>query len=651
MKQTINILLIEDNVEYAELIRAILNLSQGLRYQILWAERLDRGLALLNDHKVDVILLDMSLPDSVGIDTLRSVVDTAPELPIIILTGYDDETLAIQSLHQGAQDYLTKGRNETTLLPRAVTYAIERKRAQSALQASESRFRRIIEKNADPIIIIDAQFKIRFANPAVVRLFRRKYEEMVGTVFSFPMPPPNRTTEIEIIDAHGTVSVAEMRTVEIEWEEQRAYLASLRDITEHKRMLAELEQSRQQDLLTKDVFLSKVSHELRSPLSVIHQFTNILLDGLSGELNEDQEEHLSIISRNVDELRSMIDDLLQVTKTEINEMFSVSRHKPGNINLVSESIPLKGLVDEVQSMLRTIAAKKEIRLEAVVSHDLPHAHADPHRVKQVLNNLINNGIKFTAEGGSVDVTAEVSPDDQDRILVSVHDTGPGIANDEKEKIFEYLYQSDATIDGSRKGLGIGLYICREIIERQGGQIWVESRPGNGSTFKFTLPVFSLEKLVSSVVTSETAKAGQVGIITVEVFPEKDRVLNNQDEKVLTEIWNILKFCILPDLDLVLPRIGRMDRGEVFFVLACSPPQGIRAMIRRIQSQLRQCAHLQESDLSPVISPITQGLFDEASSLSYGRQLEVVVNTLEKLVKEKTDQRRNFNGKKENTCGR
>lgn len=649
MKHTINILLIEDNADYAELIRAILNISQSPRYHIAWAERLDRGLALLNDHNMDVILLDMTLPDSVGIDTLRRTVDAAPQLPIIILTGHDDGQLAIQSLHQGAQDYLTKGQHETALLPRAVTYAIERKRAQSALQSSESRFRRIIEKNADPILIIDGQFKIRFANPAVVRLFRRKYEEMVGTVFGFPLPPPDKTTEIEIIDAHGKVSVAEMRTVEIEWEDEKAYLASLRDITEHKRILAELEQTRQQELLMKDVFLSKVSHELRSPLSVIHQFTTIMLDGLSGALNEDQQEHLSIISRNVDELRTMIDDLLQVTRTEINEICKVSRHKPEKINLISESISLKALVDEAQSMLRTIAAKKRIQLKAAVPNELPNAHADPYRVKQVLNNLINNGIKFTPAGGSVAVTAEISPDYLDRILVAVHDTGPGIADDEKEKIFEYLYQSDATIDESRKGLGIGLYICREIIERQDGRIWVENRPGSGSTFKFTLPVFSLEKLVASVFTAETAKAGHVGIITVEVFPEESRALNNQDEKVMAEIWNILKFCILPDLDLVLPRIGRMYRGEVFFILACSSPQGISAMIRRIQGQLMQCGRLQESDLSPVISPVTQDLLCKDNQLSYGRQLELVVNTLKKFVKDKTNQRRDRNGQKENTC--
>jgi signal transduction histidine kinase len=468
---------------------------------------------------------------------------------------------------------------------------------------------------------------------------------MVGTVFGFPLPPPDKTTEIEIIDAHGKVSVAEMRAVEIEWEEEKAYLASLRDITEHKRILAELEQTRQQELRMKDVFLSKVSHELRSPLSVIHQFTTIMLDGLSGELNEDQKDHLSIIFRNTEELRTMIDDLLQVARSEISEIFKVTRHKPENINLISESIKLQDLVDQVQSMLRTIAAKKQIRLKATVPHDLPSAHADPHRIKQVLNNLINNGIKYTPAGGRVEVTAEVAAD-ADPILVSVHDTGPGIANDEKEKIFEYLYQSDAAIDDSRKGLGIGLYICREIIERQGGRIWVDSRPGNGSTFNFTLPVFSLEKLVASVFTVETAKAGHLGVITVEVFPEESRVLNNQDEKATAEVWNILKYCVLPDLDLVLPRMGRMDTGEVFFILACSSPPGISALIRRIHGQLRQCGRLQESDLSFFISPLTPNLH----KLSYPKQIETVVSTLEKLVREKVEQRRNLNGQKENSVG-
>jgi DNA-binding response OmpR family regulator len=133
MKHTINILLIEDNTDYAELTLAILSRFQMPRYHIKWAQSLEEGLGLLTDFKVEVILLDMTLPDSSGIDTLRRTVHAVPEMPIIMLTGHDDETLAIQALHQGAQDYLIKGQNDTTLLPRAVTYAIERKRAQCAL--------------------------------------------------------------------------------------------------------------------------------------------------------------------------------------------------------------------------------------------------------------------------------------------------------------------------------------------------------------------------------------------------------------------------------------------------------------------------------------------------------------------------------------
>jgi hypothetical protein len=118
---------------------------------------------------------------------------------------------------------------------------------------------------------------------------------------------------------------------------------------------------------------------------------------------------------------------------------------------------------------------------------------------------------------------------------------------------------------------------------------------------------------------------------------------------MAEVWNILSHCVLPDLDLVLPRMGRMHSGEVFFILACSPPQGIRAMVGRIEGQLRQCGRLQESDLSYLISPIAQDLLNHNHKLSYGRQLEFVVDRLEKLVEEKTNTRRQTDGEKENTC--
>jgi len=632
---SVRVLIIEDNPDYIGLVRTILARSQNPKFEIISAERLDEGLDRLANNDVDVILLDMTLPDSSGIDTLRRTMTKALELPIVMLTGHNDEGLATQALHEGAQDYLVKGQNEVALLSRAIHYAIERKRGQVALRASDDRFQRMIQQNADPIIIIDSNLVVQFANPAVVNLFGQKSVDLVGTVFGFPLSNVGDSSQIEIIDAQGKMVVAEMHVVDIEWEGKKAHLASLRDITEHRYMLAELELARQQDLRMKDVFLSKVSHELRSPLSVIHQFTTILLDGLSGELTADQRENLSIIFKNVEELRDMINDLLHVARAQIDDIIKVSRRKPEEIKVVHECVHVPDLVNETLSMLRTIAAKKNISLSVDAVCGLPSAHADPQRTRQVLNNLINNGIKFTPEGGSVLVHIGFFENDSDFLRVSIQDTGPGVPQDEKEKIFEYLYQSDRTIDDSRKGLGIGLYICQEIIERHGGMIWVDSHPGHGSTFSFTLPVFSLEALVTPVLTPEVASSGNMSVITVEVSPTNQRLLKNDDENVMFEVWNILKHCILPDLDLVLPRMARLEKSEVFFILACSPPQGIEAMIRRIEAQLRQCVSLSDSDLQSEVSGVMIKTMAMNQPRSYDKQLESIVVQIEKIVRDKS----------------
>lgn len=668
----LRVLIIEDNQEYVELVSSILARSQHPRFEVMAAVDLDAGLALLAGDKPDVILLDMTLPDSGGMDTLRKTMAAAADLPIVMMTGHDDERLVSQALQEGAQDYLVKGQHEVALLSRAIRYAIERKRGQMALHASEVRFRQMIEKNADPIMIIDERLIVRYANPAVAALFGREPEAFVDTVFGFPLPLGDQASEIEVIDAQGRPIVAEMRVVEIEWEGRPAHLASLRDITEHKYMLAELEQTRQQDLRVKDVFLSKVSHELRSPLSVIHQFTTILLDGLSGDLTVEQQEHLGIIFRNVEELRKMIDDLLQVSRAEIDDLSVVNPHRLESLNMVSECTQVGDLVGETLTMLRTIAAKKEIMLTAQVDSDLPPAHADPHRIGQVLNNLINNAIKFTPQGGKVGVRVAPFIKDPRFLCVSVHDSGPGVPHNEKDKIFEYLYQADGAIDDKRKGLGIGLYICREIITRHEGLIWVDGNghgepvrevgdvgdvedtgdAGRGSTFSFTLPIFSLETLVGQLMTSENAVSGNFGILTIEVFSTPPRKLTNQDEKVMSEVWNILRYCVLVDYDLVLPRLRRLADGEIFLVLACSPPWGIDALVRRIKGQLRQCAALRQSDLEPTTSAVTPQFETEADEdmapPSRNQQIKSIVAQLNQLVNDKVYQRRTADEQKEDT---
>ncbi len=642
-REFLNVLLIEDDSDYADMVTNILNSSLQEPCTVHVSQRLSDGLKQLRQRHVDVILLDMDLPDSSGMNTLRQTMAEAPHLPIVILTGHADEKIAVDALHQGAQDYLIKGQNETSFLARAIRYAIERKLVLRALQESDSRFKQMIEKNADPILIIDKQLVIRFSNPAVGQLFGRQKEELVGSVFGFPLPRQGEASEIEIVDSRGRMIIAEMRVVPIQWEGERAFLASLRDITDHKRMLVELEQTRRQELQMKDVFLSKVSHELRSPLSVIHQFTTIMLDGISGEINPDQKEHMEIILRNVDELRKMIDDLLQVTRSEIDAVVTVPPAGPQEIHVVSECIQVPGLIKETLSMLRTIADKNRIHLSTQVAAGIPPVHADPHRIGQVLNNLITNALKFTPPEGAVVITADLYDQNSEMVCVTVADTGPGIPADEREKVFEYLYQLDGSIDDRRKGLGIGLYICREIVERHGGRIWVEDSTAKGCRFQFTLPVFSLANLLKPVLTPETLAAGHLGILTVEVAPRPPRNITAEDQKALAEVWKMLNLSIYPDLDMVLPRIGQLEQGEVFFVVACSTPVGIEALIRRIRSHLRQQTALVDLGLSSSITSGAIVLEVHLNSLPYEEQFVTVVKKIDQLIQTNLIQRRDTHG--------
>ncbi|MDY7033490.1 MAG: ATP-binding protein [Thermodesulfobacteriota bacterium] len=595
-----NILLIEDDNYYIRFVKDVLTETGGSSFLVTSAESLSSGLDILKKGGIDVVLLDLNLPDSEGLDTLRRANAQAPDVPIVMLTGHTDGRLAVQAVQEGAQDYLVKGQNEISTLMRSIRYAIERKRSQEVLRASEARFRKVIEKNADAIIIVDQALIIRFINPAAELLLGHKSEELVGTTFGFPVLG-GETTEINTTSKHGRIGIVEMRVVEIEWDGKIAYLASLRDITSHKQTLVELEQTRQHQLQMKDIFLSKVSHELRTPLSVIHQFTTILLDGLSGGITSEQHEYLGTIMRNVEQLRKMIDDLLEITHTEINHLFETTRAEPTSLTIVPQCLSVTTLINETTEMFKTIAATRGITLSTDVPYNLPHVYADPQRVRQILNNLINNAIKFTPGDGTIHVEARVLDEEPFFLCIMVADNGCGINPEESAKIFDYLYQGDNTFEESRKGLGIGLYICKELVSRHRGRIWVESQPGLGSTFFFTLPIFSLMDFIAPIIKPENIVGDFVGFITVEVFKRERRPLTRADEEMLAETWNVLKHCILPDKDLVLPRMGHPECGEVFFIVACSHQSGIEALTKRIQGQLSCFENVQKGDFSWIVS--------------------------------------------------
>lgn len=258
---------------------------------------------------------------------------------------------------------------------------------------------------------------------------------------------------------------------------------------ERQRLLVDSDAMRQQrqqlreelvlhELQLKDEFMSHVSHELRSPLTAIHQFSTILMDGLAGPLVDDQKEALRVILRNIYQLESMIDDLLEIT-----------RMQNGKLRVELQSVLVSEVIEDGIDTLRGVAQGKGVALTRDIADGLPTAYADPVRTRQVLINLIGNALKFTPSGGWVTVRA-ARDEEPGFIRFEVKDSGCGIAPESTARIFERLYQVKEPGQAGRKGLGLGLFICRELVDQQGGRIWVNSEPGRGSSFFFTLPVFT-----------------------------------------------------------------------------------------------------------------------------------------------------------------
>jgi signal transduction histidine kinase len=219
---------------------------------------------------------------------------------------------------------------------------------------------------------------------------------------------------------------------------------------------------------------------LRSPLAALHQFTTILLDGLAGEISAAQTEYLQIVLKNSLQLRDMIGDLLEVTRAQA-----------GKLTIEPQPTSICDLFRPVIQTHERRATEKGIAFATSCPPDMPLVSADPDRIGQVLSNLLDNALKFTAQG-EVSVSSSLE-EHGEFVRVAVADTGCGISAASLPKIFDRLYQSPNTVEMSRKGLGLGLHICQHLVELHGGKIWVESTEDEGTTVFFTIPVTSISE--------------------------------------------------------------------------------------------------------------------------------------------------------------
>jgi len=507
---TTNVLLIEDNPGDADLVR--LRLVEGQSpVKVNWVNRLSEGLASLSKETPSLVLLDLNLPDSHGAETFRRLMEHSPNVPVVVLSGQDDEVLAMKAVHHGVQDYLVKGNISSKNLERAMRYAVER-----------------------------------------------------------------------------------------------------------QALLRSLEIAQKQQLEFKNQFLSHVSHELRTPLTCIHQYVTLLLDGLAGPVAPDQGDHLKTILKSVNQLHAMIRDLLEATRAE-----------SGKMRVEPRCIALGELLQQAVAMLRPTAHEKKVGLEIGIDQRLPLVQADPDRVLEVLINLVDNAIKFTPADGAVMLQASLVDADPDSVYISVSDTGRGIGPEAKALIFERLYQDPDSVDNNRSGLGLGLFICREIVRLHQGRIWVSSEPGQGSTFTFTLPTYSLGKLLAPVVTYQDRLRPSFVLLRVELTPLSSPPRGNWKE-TWQHCLEIVQRCVYLDKDLVLPPIGTSGSAETFFVVASTDLQHSGIMSTRIREQLERVADL-KTKCTVTITTVPVQLPPAGANESLEQQVQKVASCVTKMI--------------------
>ena len=226
-------------------------------------------------------------------------------------------------------------------------------------------------------------------------------------------------------------------------------------------------------------FVSMVSHELRTPLNSVHGFIDLLLQGQMGELTKEQHKYLGYAQEGVQQLVSIVEDILFMTRSD-----------SGQFEMKRQEVDFRVLVKQIVDSLQPQALKADVALD--LDKDIPTLspilYVDPQRMKQVLNNLVTNAIKYSPPGGAVTIYA--SPYNERFVMISVSDTGYGIPVEDQQHIFERFYQSNHALQSRMGGYGLGLTIAKLIVEQHGGEIWFDSVIDKGTTFYFTVPVLA-----------------------------------------------------------------------------------------------------------------------------------------------------------------
>lgn len=548
----IKVLLVEDNPGDAYLIKFLLKESLTAEFQVKNAGHLAKGLDLLENEDFDVILLDLQLPDSHGIETLEKVQQHVLHIPIVLLTGLDDEAFALEAVREGAQDYLVKGKIESDLLVRTLKYAIERKQAEqmirrrnmelALLNEERQRLSTALEQTAESIIITDAENMIVYVNPAFERVTGYSHSEVIGLSPDFLCSKKHnaeRYYSLQLAIAAGRVwhgrltgkkkdnslYVFESTVTPVRDDDGIIvnYVSVQRDVT---REMALEEQYRQaQKMEAVGQLAAGIAHDFNNLLTVINGFAALL----QTEIDED------------DSAQESVERILHAGRRAadlVSKLLAFSREQA----IKPEIVNLNHIISDMTKVLYSMAGE-QIDLKLDLAPNLWLTKTDLAQIEQVIINLVVNARDAMPDGGrlmletnnvllSEDNNLDALPGQY--VELSVSDTGIGMRDEIKSHIFEPFF----TTKEVGQGTGLGLAIVFGIVKQSDGHIQVISEPGQGTTFKIYLPWVS--SAYSAVYHKEPTAAASCGFETI-LFVEDDKEMRALIRWVLQKYnYNLLE---------------------------------------------------------------------------------------------------------------
>jgi signal transduction histidine kinase len=526
------VLLVEDNQGDAGLVRFALGAESGGDYSFSAAHvvRLEEALESLREKPFDLILLDLSLPDAQGLETLARIREAAPDLPIVIITGINDESMAVEAVRGGAQDYLIKGQTDNHAVIRAILYSIERKRIEVQLEKERARQAALHEVNLAITSTLDLG--------AVLEIFLEKVVELLPGVAISVRLLNEETGELEplacsgldeaawkethsavrsqaVLEGGEVIVIGDMRNHRLTTEHDfptrnhlNAYVGvplkakgerlgvigfyarerpgftnddidlittlagqtavAILNSRVHER-LKRAHAALEETLEIKSVLVGVMAHELKTPIQIMLGSAELLAAGLCGELNADQLERIQAIEASGNELLALIKSALDMARLE-----------HGKMPLAVTQVSVSELFAELKSESEPAFREKGIELDIPLLWPGLTIRTDKVKLKEILRNLLDNARKYTIKGK---VKVEFAARDDTMVEFCVRDTGVGIGDDLLPKIFDMFY----TTAKDHAAAGLGLNIVKRLVLAMSGQIEVSSEVGKGTVFRVILP--------------------------------------------------------------------------------------------------------------------------------------------------------------------